>query len=84
MSAIPLDLLKATLIELVGGMKSADTARMLRSMEQLDDLVATHKAVIDPRLAHFLERRSYAKALDFLGGAEDVPASTCAPKAPVS
>lgn len=82
MSETPLDQLKATLIDLVGGMTSADTARMLRSMEQLDDLVAAHKAVLDPRLSHFLERRSYAKALDFLGGAAGIPAGTCAPKAP--
>jgi len=78
-----LDLIKATLIDLVGGMKSADTAKMLRSMEQLDGLVVAHKSAIDPRLAHFLERRSYAKALDFLGGAHDIPAGTCAPKSPV-
>lgn len=75
-----LDLLKASLIDLVAGMKAADTPKMLRSMEQLDGLVAAHKQELDPRLAHFLERRSYAKALDFLGGDADVPKGTCAPK----
>ena len=74
--------IKASLIELVAGMKGADTPRMLKSMEELDRLVATGKGELDPQLAHFLERRSYAKALDYLGGASDVPAGTCAPKTP--
>ena len=81
MSAPHLDQIKATLIDLVAGMNSADTARMLRGMEQLDQLAAAHKAQLDPRLTHFLERRSYAKAIDFLDGASDVPVGTCAPKA---
>ncbi len=80
MTSTCLDALKASLIDLVGGMKAADTQRMLRSMEQLDGLIAAHKAELDPRLAHFVERRSYAKALEYLGGASDVPAGTCAPK----
>lgn len=75
-----LDSIKAALIDLVAGMKGADTARMLKSMEQLDQLAAANREGLDPRLAHFLERRSYAKALDFLGGAAEVPAGTCAPQ----
>ena len=80
MATANLDLLKASLIDLVAGMKAADTPKMLRSMEQLDGLVAARKSELDPQLAHFLERRSYAKALEFLGGADDVPRGTCAPK----
>ena len=80
MTPTPLDLIKASLIDLVDEMKAADTPKMLRGMEELDGLVVAHKADLDPRLAHFLERRSYAKALDFLGGAVDVPRGTCAPK----
>jgi hypothetical protein len=52
---------------------------MLRSMEQLDALVAAHRRELDPRLAHFLERRSYAKALEFLNDAPDIPAGSCGP-----
>jgi hypothetical protein len=81
MTTAPLDRLQACLIELAAAMKAADTPNMLRSMEQLDELVAAHKRDLDPRLAHFLERRSYAKALEFLGGAADVPRGTCVPKA---
>jgi hypothetical protein len=75
-----LDQIKATLIDLVGGMNAADTARMLRGMERLDGLVAAHKRELDPQLVHFLERRSYAKAMDFVGGVADIPSGTCAPK----
>lgn len=56
------------LIDLVSGMKHPDTHKMLRSMERLDALLASQRDDLDPRLAHFLERRSYAKALEFLGG----------------
>lgn len=58
-------------------MKAADTAGMLRNMEVLDRLVTAHGSELEPRLAHFLARRSYAKALEFLGGASDVPAGSC-------
>jgi hypothetical protein len=53
---------------------------MIAGMERLDRLVAESRGTLDPRLAHFLERRSYAKALDFLGGAADVPRGTCGPR----
>ena len=56
------------LIDLVSGMKHPDTHKMLQSMERLDALLAAHRDALDPRLAHFLERRSYAKALEFLSG----------------
>lgn len=82
MADVALANIKASLIELVAGMKAADTPKMLKSMEELDRLVATGKRALDPQLTHFLERRSYAKALDYLEGASDVPAGTCAPKAP--
>lgn len=80
MCSVSLTRIKASLIELNAGMKSADTPRMLRSMEELDGLLASHRAELDGRLVHFLERRSYAKALDYVGGASDIPAGTCAPK----
>ena len=64
---------QGALIDLVSGMKDPDTHKMLQSMERLDALVAAHRGALDPRLAHFLERRSYAKALEFLRGGK--PAS---------
>lgn len=60
--------IQGTLIDLVSGMKHPDTHKLLQSMERLDALLVAHRDALDPRLAHFLERRSYAKALEFLGG----------------
>ncbi len=60
--------IQGSLIDLVAGMKHPDTHKMLQGMERLDSLLATHRDALDPRLAHFLERRSYAKALEFLTG----------------
>ena len=36
---------------------------------------------LHPQLLHFLERRSYAKAAMFLGGAEDIPVGVCGGRA---
>ena len=58
--------IQGTLIDLVACMKQPDTSRMVQAMERLDGWVAEHRSAMDPRLAHFLERRSYVKALDFL------------------
>jgi hypothetical protein len=32
---------------------------------------------LHPQLVHFLEKRSYPKALLFLGGESDIPAGSC-------
>lgn len=65
--------IQGALISLVSGMNPPDTHKMLQTMEYLDGVLVAHRASLDPRLAHFLERRSYAKALDFLQGGK--PAS---------
>jgi hypothetical protein len=36
--------------------------RLVTSLGRLDELRRTHANVLDPQLAHFLERRSYEKA----------------------
>jgi len=43
----------------------------------LDDFVGRGRVGLHPQLVHFLERRSYAKALMFLGGETDIPAGAC-------
>jgi hypothetical protein len=70
-------------MELDSGIKAADGNRMLAAMEQLDVLMATGAVVLDPRLAHFIERRSYAKALAWIEGegSATIPAGNCAPRA---
>jgi hypothetical protein len=39
------------------------------------------REVLHPQLVHFLENRSYAKALMFLGGASDIPVGVCGGRA---
>jgi hypothetical protein len=60
--------IKETLITLLDGIKSADGAVIARTMADLDAVSATTNPVMHPQLRHFLERRSYTKALQFLGG----------------
>lgn len=44
-------------------------ARLQRVSAKIDDLAAALPPPISPRLAHYLERRSYEKALEVLEGA---------------
>ena len=41
-------------------------ARLKAISEQIDDLQTRLPKPIDPQLAHYLQRKSYDKALDFL------------------
>ena len=43
-------------------------ARLKAISEQIDDLRESLPKPIDPRLAHYLERKSYQKALELLEG----------------
>ena len=43
-------------------------ARLRAVSEKIDILVSTLPKPIDPQLAHFLQRKSYDKALEFLEG----------------
>ena len=46
----------------------AHTARLRENSEKIDNLAAALPKPIDSQLAHFLERKSYDKALEFLEG----------------
>jgi hypothetical protein len=50
-------------------------------MGAVEAALASHRAGLHPQLVHFLEQRSYAKALLFLGGAEDIPVGRCGGRA---
>ncbi|GHB98135.1 hypothetical protein [Cerasicoccus arenae] len=50
-------------------------------IRDLDAYHQDHAAALPPRLAHFLERRSYGKATAFLrGDAENMPPGGCSSK----
>ena len=69
--------IKESLIALLSGIKQSDGGAIAREMAQLDDLLARGRLGLHPQLVHFLERRSYAKALMFLGGETEIPAGAC-------
>jgi hypothetical protein len=69
--------IKASLISLLAGIKSSDGQVIAEEMARLDDFLERGRAGLHPQLAHFLERRSYAKALMFLGGETDIPVGAC-------
>jgi hypothetical protein len=44
----------------------AHTARLCKVSEKIEKLEAAIPKPVDPQLAHFLQRKSYDKALEFL------------------
>lgn len=48
--------------------KNGDGAGISAALTRLEALLAAHRDKLHPQLVHFLEGRSYAKALLWLGG----------------
>ncbi len=73
--------IKAALIALLDGIKAADGQVIASQMARLDDFLERGRTGLHPQLVHFLERRSYAKAVMFLGGEQDIPVGICGGRA---
>lgn len=73
--------IKAALITLLDAIKNSNAQVISAEMARLDDFVVRGRASLHPQLLHFLERRSYAKAVMFLGGESDIPVGICGGKA---
>lgn len=73
--------IKAALISLLDAIKNSNAPIIAHEMARLDDFAARGRMTLHPQLLHFLERRSYAKAAMFLGGAEDIPVGVCGGRA---
>ncbi len=71
--------IKAALIVLHDGIKNSDGPAISRSLGELEDLVKAHRPSLHPQLVHFLEGRSYAKALAYLGGGESLTVKPSSP-----
>ena len=50
-----------------------DKNDVVSAIKQLDSLVDRRADEMDERLIHFLQRRSYSKALDFLRSQSELP-----------
>ncbi len=48
----------------------SDKDEMLNALKELDSIVQQNEG-LDPRLQHFLQRRSYQKALDWINSEEN-------------
>ena len=60
--------IKASLIALINGIKAADGRMTAVATAHLDGIVERCRSGLHPQLVHFLEQRSYSKALLFLSG----------------
>ncbi len=73
--------IKESLTTLLAAIKAADGRIIADEMVKLDDFVTRGRAGLHPQLVHFLENRSYAKAVMFLGGETDIPVGACGGRA---
>jgi hypothetical protein len=73
--------IKESLIALMEGIKRNDGPVIAREMAALDAFLERGKGGLHPQLVHFLERRSYPKALMFLGGESNIPVGSCGGRA---
>jgi len=64
--------IKEALIGILDGIKQSDTQRVSDGMVRIETCLQSARTRLHPQLIHFLERRSYAKALEFIGGSEGV------------
>ncbi len=71
--------IKAALIRFTGGIKNSDAAAVSAALNEVEALLAAHRAGLHPQLVHFLEGRSYAKALAWLGGGDELAAKPASP-----
>jgi len=71
--------IREAILALHAAIPAGDGAAILAQTARLDELLTRHRDTLPPQLAHFLEKRSYAKALAWLGG-ETPAAGACGPR----
>ncbi len=69
--------IKASLIALTNGIKAADGKIIAVATAHLDGIVERCRSGLHPQLVHFLEQRSYSKALMFLSSVSNIPVGIC-------
>jgi hypothetical protein len=69
--------IKQAVVELMAAIKAGDGQIVAEEMARLDDFLMQGRLTLHPQLVHFLEKRSYPKALMFLGGETDIPVGIC-------
>ena len=71
--------IKAALIRLHVGIKNSDGETVASALNEIEALAIAHHAELHPQLQHFLAGRSYAKALAYLGGGDELAARPASP-----
>jgi len=69
--------IKDSLIRLMDSIKRSDGPGIAVQLGVLDDLLARGRGQLNPQLVHYLEGRSYAKAIAWLGGEGGISAGVC-------
>ena len=71
--------IKAALIRFNKAITNSDGAGLSSALNEVEALLARDRATLDPQLVHFLEGRSYAKALAWLGAGDELAARPSSP-----
>lgn len=71
--------IKAALIRFTTGIKNSDGPAISAALTEVESLLAAHRGGLHPQLVHFLEGRSYAKALAWLGGGDELATRPASP-----
>jgi len=72
--------IRTALVRLLEGIGKTDGRAIAEETARLDSLLERGRYGLNPQLVHFLERRSYTKALQFLTGDIAIPSGKCEPR----
>jgi hypothetical protein len=71
--------IKDALIRFNSAIKNSDGAALSAALNEVEALLGSHRDELHPQLRHFLEGRSYAKALAWLGAGDELAARPASP-----
>ncbi len=71
--------IKEALIRFNDAIKKSDASALSASLNDVETLLQAHRTELHPQLVHFLDGRSYAKALAWLGAGDELPLRPSSP-----
>jgi hypothetical protein len=71
--------IKAALIRFNAAIKAADGAALSSALNEVESAFQAHRGELHPQLVHYLEGRSYAKAMAWLGAGDELDAKPASP-----
>lgn len=71
--------IKAALIRFNAAITNSDGPGLSAALNEVEALLASNRAALDPQLVHFLDGRSYAKAMAWLGAGEELASRPSSP-----